>query len=496
MAKKIIILVFASLFVIWNAQGQTIYDALRMSTLQYGSTARAAGVGGGFSGLGADISVVSSNPAGLAEFRKSEFVFGINVLNGNADATLAGETENKTSSIFDIQTLGFISQNSPIASNWVTSNFAISFNRVANFGSEFSYTGNTNGSITERFQEQAEGFDINQLYEFEDGIAWEVGAIFGPDAYLTYGTDFDGIDAPVRKSQDVNSTGGMNELALSYAGNFKNKFSIGATVGFPLVSFTENKSYRESDPDDNFPFFNELRFNEYLETSGLGFNVKLGLLYKLSRSIRIGAAIHSPSWLFLTDDFTTDIEYTYIEAGSPVAAFEESAFPGNFRYRISTSMRAILSGSYLINTGGLKGFITGEVEFTDYGGSAFNLTADSNLPGDLLFEEELNREIENTFQPGVTLRVGSELVFNKLRVRGGVGLIGTPYQDASAGSISNSLHLGAGWRGDRIYIDIAGVRQDLSRPYTPFLLSNISREQNVRVDNENLLLVVTVGFKI
>lgn len=346
---------------------QSIYDALRYSTLQFGSTARAAGVGGGFSGLGADISVISSNPAGLAEFRKSEFVMGFNVLNNSSEGSLQnGNPDNNTSSIFDIQTLGFISHNAPIASKWVTSNFAISFNRIANFGSEFTYSGSTQGSITERFQEQANGFDINDLYEFEDGIAWEVGAIFGPDNNLTYGTDFDNIDTPVFKTQDVNSAGGMNELALSYAGNLKNKFSIGFTVGFPLVSYREDKSYRESDPNDDIPTFNDLVFNENLETSGLGFNVKMGILYKLSRSIRLGAAIHSPSWLFLTDDFTTDIEYSYQNNGVAEAAFEMSAFPGNFRYRLRSSARAILSGSYLINTSGLKGFITGEVEFADY----------------------------------------------------------------------------------------------------------------------------------
>lgn len=495
MIKNICSLILV-LFSMVSLNGQTIYEALRYSTLEFGSTARSAGVGGGFSGLGADVSVVSSNPAGLAEFRKSEFVFGVNILNNSADASLQNGTPvSNSASIFDIQTLGFISHNSPISSNWVTGNFAISFNRIANFGNEFTYSGNTVGSITERFQEQANGFTINELYEFEDGIAWEVGAIFGPDTYLTYGTDFDNINNPVRKTQTVNSSGGMNELALSYAGNLKNKFSIGFTVGFPLVSYREDKAYIESDPDDVIPVFNELRFNESLETSGLGFNIKMGILYKLSRKIRIGAAIHSPSWLFLTDDFYTDIEYGYIDNGVAIADFEESAFPGNFRYRLSTSMRALLSGSYLINTSGLKGFITGEVEFADYSGSSFNLTSDNSV-NEQSFQEELNSNISRSFQAGMTIRLGSELVFNKWRVRGGVGLIGTPYASSDVGSVSNTLHLGAGWRGDRIYLDIAGVRQDLNRPYTPFLLANVDREQQVSIENQNLLLLVTVGFKI
>ena len=44
-------------------------DALRYSNLHFGGTARYIGVSGAFGALGADISVLSVNPAGMARYK-------------------------------------------------------------------------------------------------------------------------------------------------------------------------------------------------------------------------------------------------------------------------------------------------------------------------------------------------------------------------------------------------------------------------------------------
>ncbi len=69
--KKVIIL-SALLGFVLVSQAQTFEDAVQFSrTLNWG-TARSAGMAGAFGALGGDLSTLSSNPAGIGVFRKSE----------------------------------------------------------------------------------------------------------------------------------------------------------------------------------------------------------------------------------------------------------------------------------------------------------------------------------------------------------------------------------------------------------------------------------------
>ena len=66
--KKIttFILAMAALSSIWNANGQTVGDALRFSDQNYYGTARSIAMGNAFTALGGDLGSVNINPAGSA----------------------------------------------------------------------------------------------------------------------------------------------------------------------------------------------------------------------------------------------------------------------------------------------------------------------------------------------------------------------------------------------------------------------------------------------
>ena len=57
------------------AFAQDSYDAARYATSDLNGTARYVGMGGALSALGGDISVMGTNPAGTAMFRKSDATF-------------------------------------------------------------------------------------------------------------------------------------------------------------------------------------------------------------------------------------------------------------------------------------------------------------------------------------------------------------------------------------------------------------------------------------
>lgn len=474
---------------------QTIAEGLRYADVNYGSTARALGIGGSFSGLGPDISVASSNPAGLAEFRKSEIVLGGFINNGVVDATLNGDRESLSSFPASLQSVGITFAYAPIARKWSSTNFTIGMNKVATFDERFTFRSVTSGTIIERFVERANGRGLDELDDFEAGPAFDAGAIFDFDGDFFYESDFLTFRESVFKTQSVETSGGINEIVASISGSRNNKFNIGLTVGIPFLSFNSNKTYIEDDQDGSIDFFDNLEFVETLITTGVGFNAKLGILYKLTPKVRLGGAIHSPTTFFLTDDFFNDFTYGFTEDGSSQSITEESP-QGNFKYRISTPWKALISGAYLLNFDKLKGFITAEAEYINYSAINFDLTAFSGFE-DPELEADLNSQVSRDFTSGLNLRIGSEIALKKYRFRAGVGLISPAYTTANTiGDLSNTFNLGLGYRGNKFYVDLAVENKTRTDRYSPYFLVDSASDQVVDIDKTLRRLLLTAGVKI
>ena len=71
--KKIVLSVMLTLAVIAGAFAQNDLDAFRFSQTNWEGTARFMGAGGAFGAIGGDFSSLSTNPAGIGVFKKTEF---------------------------------------------------------------------------------------------------------------------------------------------------------------------------------------------------------------------------------------------------------------------------------------------------------------------------------------------------------------------------------------------------------------------------------------
>jgi len=186
---------------------QTTADALRFSQFGIGGTARTIAIGGSIGALGADFSVISTNPAGLGTYRASEFTMTPSLFLSNVDANLNGggtgtSSEKKTN--FNFNNLGIVFGKTidRESSNWYTSNFSIGINRLTNFNENTSYTGATAGSYIDSFQESALGLFSEELNDFDNGLAWDVGAIYDIEDDGFYETDVElAPDARLQKMQ-------------------------------------------------------------------------------------------------------------------------------------------------------------------------------------------------------------------------------------------------------------------------------------------------------
>jgi len=490
--KNIIVLIFVTITVQLNAQ--TVSDALRYSNLEVGGTARTVGIGGAIGALGADYSVLSTNPAGLAAFRTNEFVFTPSVYNSTTTSTL--ETGNRNSpnseniARFHLQNIGIIlNYGKGRHSTWPVLNFGIGFNRLASFNQNFRYEGTSQGSIVERFTElaNADFFDQFEVIPAEDALA------IYTDANGDFTNDFEDLNTSpnylVDRTQTVNITGSYNEMVLSFGANLKEKLMFGATVGIPFISFDQSKVYTESELEgvDDVAFFDNLSFEDNVNTSGSGVNLKLGVIYRINQMFRLGVAYHTGSRITLTDNFSTQLDYSFTLDNSQPTNLSESSPDGTFEYRLFTPSRAIVSGAVLLKR---KGFISADVEYVDYSRARFDLG--DNIE-DMDFQIDLNNQIGNDLVSAINIRLGGEYAHKKYRFRAGYTINGTPYADDDI--TNNAYSLGVGLRKRKFYLDAAFKSTKIEEGFTPFLLADPEREQSVTNEARNSQILLTLGFK-
>ncbi len=499
--KRIALTAVGFLASIGFAFSQIASDAIRYSQLDLGGgTARTVAVGGAMGALGADFSTVSTNPAGLGAFRSDELIFSpafrVALTRSTLKSDASSPTSTESKSNFNVSNFGLVFNNNyrrdTARAGWRSANFAIGVNKLANFNSRGFYEGQSKGSLTDAFLEEARsvGNDTSALYPLGARLAAQTYALYfqGTD---TLKTDFEDYpDALVSRYQDTRTSGGVNEMTISMGGNFDDRLFLGATVGVPFYSYTEQKTYVETDPNEEVEYFDGLQFDEFLSTSGVGVNLKLGAIYRMSQNVRLGAAFHTPTVAGLTDNFNSTFNYRYTDASGPNEN-EAAGAAEPFAYRVTTPWRAIFSGAFLVNR---RGFVSADVEIVDHSRSKFDLTKNVNTPENRDYERDLNTQVASDFQQTVNIRLGAEALMDRHRFRGGLQLLGTPFLGAEKERLAPRFSLGWGYRGDHAYIDLAWRHQTASANFQPYAVA-FHPKQSVSAKQSTSDVVMTVGFK-
>ena len=471
---------------------QTAGDVLRYSYLQPGGTARFLGSGGAFGALGAEFGSLSQNPAGIALFRSNELVVTPSLRFSNVDATLPGNTSvNEHKSSFAFDNFGLLFNTTPGSKHWKTFNFGIGLNRQNNYNASIYYDGKANGSIMNGLFKDAQytlnnGGTTDDLYPFDTKLAYDAGAIF-PDAdgVLTY--DFAGNEnANVYRSHAVNTYGKMNEMVLSFGGNYDEKLMVGATIGVPFVKYRIEGEYIEQDKDQVVDAFDKLTYTEYLRTEGVGVNMKLGVIYKVNQAFRVGATIHTPTAMSLTDTYTNTFAYQYTVNGASYGGDPISPdVDGISDYKLVTPWRASASAAAVIKK---IGFLSADVEVVDYSFNRYNLTANVASQENEAAERAVNREIQQAYKQTVNVRLGGELALNTFRLRGGLNLLGKPEQGQTG--FNTAVSAGAGVRGESFYLDLGWRHYVGKGSVQPYADAPAATTSNVTND-----ILLTLGFK-
>lgn len=444
MKKKIFVLgLFLS--ITCGAFAQNYTDALRYSNINYYGTARFMALSGAYGAVGADLSTLSQNPAGMGLYRRSEFTVTPSVVFNKTESEFLGNKTDKRAPYFNLNSIGYVHTiifRDP-KSKLKTLQFGIGVNKLADFNNKIYLTGfNDKSSFLTPYVNQANAANkpAEKLNDFTDGLAYDVNLL-----YKDKNTNLWAIDMPngqVQQTKYVETTGGLNETVLSAAANIQDKFYVGLTVGLPEIDYTYSSKYIEEDIKNINSNFNSFIRNEYLETKGYGVNAKIGLIYKPVDELRLGLAFHTPTYFYSMKD------YYWADMTSHVTFDKKDYFKqspeSRYEYTLTTPMRLIASATYLIQQ---KGLISADYEFVDYSTARFDAS-------DYNFQRE-NDDIKGEFKAGHNFRIGAEWNYDIFAFRGGYRFSSTPYKNGEDLGIVHGISVGAGIHMPNYFIDLS-----------------------------------------
>lgn len=483
----------------YQASSQTMADAYRLSNLRINGTARASAMGNAFGALGGDFTSLSINPAGIGIYRSNEFVLTPVVKSNDSEFNLNGTSFSDSKLQIRANNIGFVgvvNSNNPNAGA-VSFNYGLGYNNVLDFNQ--NYYGNNNNS-TVSFLDNITGYAnserltnsyLNQkigAIEFRDWptkLAWDTYLI--DPALDSNGKEIDQSyvsklykDETVDQRKSYTQTGGINEFVLSGGVNINHRLYLGATFGVQDVNLNQLSEYHETFGDNSYTF------GEDYSLKGTGYNFKFGAIFKPVNSLRLGLAVHTPTYYVLTEDKEIYMNSALVENYNANGL-------NIYEYNFLSPWKAILSGAIVFNK---RGLISVDAEYLDYSNMSFRKNTGSSQE-----LNDVNTQMKNEFDQAFNIRVGGELkITPQFSLRGGYeyypntqkqNVNGSDYVQPIALDNSTVLGFGLGYASNGFYTDLA-----FRNTKDKFLLNEVQPNfQNIDLTNSNNKLMLTIGFK-
>jgi hypothetical protein len=498
------------------ADAQIPEDAIKYSWFTQNGTARNIAIGGAMGSLGGDMTATFINPAGIGFYKTNEATLSLGLaMNKNNVSYLKTNTLDNRN-VFGLGTSGVVFARPQFSDNKNTSAISIAFTQTANLNNIVHYKGlNNYSSFSEQFVEEF----LRSRQSIDDALNTRSTMPYtAAPALYTYLIDTVRVgtslvvkaapeyilDAGQALQQEMTKTtkGGIYELGISYAGNDNEEWLWGASIGIPIINFESNTLFKENDTSKNTSnHFKSFEYNDNYTTKGIGFNGKFGLIFRPKEYIRVGLAIHTPSYISLVDSRQSNLK-TSLE--NPVGNFETSSDiftngkRGEAKYRQNMPWKVILSGSYVFreveDVKKQRGFITADVEYVRHNGSKFNSDAEQPTEDEKVYYKQLNSIVKDIYKGNINARIGGEIKFNTIMARLGFGYYGNPYKDAPVKSSKMVLSSGLGYRNKGFFVDLTyayNIYKDFDVPY---------RLQNTEtlyagLDQKSGNVIATVGVK-
>ncbi|MCF2582093.1 hypothetical protein I6E24_08840 [Bacteroides caecigallinarum] len=430
---------------------QTQYDAARIANTELNGTARFVGMGGAMGALGADISVIGINPAGIALFRShnvsTSFGFNKNMTSSTFNGTKVSDSRTKAS----YDQVGFVYSNKiGNKTNLRYLNFGFNYHKAANFNRQFSSKGALNGSsLSWQMADMMLGAGYGSQESYDDVLDAEnpytseyfygtpfLGMMGARTGLVDGFTDKDGFNM-LGWNGDMGEyysreEGGINQYDFNMSFNVKDRYYFGVTLGVYDVNYNRYSSYSETLLDDNGADNGNFTLNNWFSTNGTGYDLKFGFIARPFEysPFRVGFAIHTPVWYMLTDRYTATLDTDVLAMPEPytenLSQYLNPDYVWDYRMRtpwkFNVNMGTTFSGVLAVGA---------EYEYSDYSYISYKDYNGYDLSSSNVATDKYLKGVH-------TLKLGMEAMLTpSFSFRAGYNYVTSAFKDGSARYIPN-----------------------------------------------------------
>lgn len=497
--KKYVIMITCVLTAL-TASAQETYENARLMETDLNGTARYVGMGGAMDALGADISTISTNPAGIGLFRHSTVSTSFGLVSQEDAQNF--RTGSKTNASFD--QIGFVWSNRTSKTSFF--NFAFNFHKSQNFDYILSAAGQLDGNSSQNglSHVKAIGQTVDgvstYLYDKRDamGTAWWTNQLDNL-YYNTFIMDENGENPGWNAASDFlmnrANTGYIGEYDINLSGNINNRVYLGLTVGIHDVHYKGVSEYTEhllgNDDDGNVVPVGPVTIDDERTITGTGVDVKAGIIFRPVESspFRIGLSIATPTFYKLKSQSATRLLN-----GTPY----QGPYPGyvaksSYEFKLNTPWKFGLSLGHTIDQFVALG---AGIEYADYGSIDSREITDEyydyyydTTTTESESDVEMNRHTSETLKGVVQLKLGAEVKVDKnFAVRFGYNYASPMYKESGSKDFdidsygtncasatdftnwkaTNRLTCGIGYRYNNFSVDLAYQYSVRKGTFSPF----------------------------
>ena len=413
-----------------HAHAQETYENTKLIDNDLNGTARYVGMGGAMEALGADISVINSNPAGIGLFRRSSGSVSFGLV--SQDGASSFKYGNKTNASFD--QAGFVYSLRDGRRTFI--NFGFNYHKSKNFDYILNAASGLNGASQHKLSYMKALANENNLDKTSSGwrgkfaYTSQLDNLYYNTLMMTSSDGFFYNDAS-RYEFGRAETGYIGEYNFNFSANVNDRVYLGITIGIHDVHYTGHSLYSEALVNLNNQTAGDITVNDERRITGTGYNASFGIIFRPvdASPFRIGLSVTTPTWYDLkTSNYTYLINNTKADGGGKLQGDYPNYTTGeSYEFKLFTPWKF---GVSLGHTVGNYLALGASYEYADYSrlDTRVNDGYDVDYWGDVYehssSDEPMNRHTRETLKAVSTLKIGAEAkVMPNLAVRAGYNYV-------------------------------------------------------------------------
>lgn len=328
--------------ILFNRDIISASSLLSLSQRESVGTARSMGMGGAFTSLGGDMASFGYNPAGFGMYQRNEISATVGLGIAQAQNVNAYNYGSNNSVRVALNNIGASLKVYEGSGKLTAINFAVGYNKTADYNYDISYVGPTTvSSLADAFSDiaNANGLLINSNNKITDSKGYADydmnpyfwGTVMGYKAGLInkgangWYPDEIANGAQMSHYTSLHSRGSAGEFSFAFGFNFSNVFYIGASLDIQSIQRKQTIFYNEyidyaagSRPNAaDYPYqLRNFEFGQTMKVDGSGVGAKLGIVIRPVEALRIGLAVHTPTYYSLAYSYSASLSSVALSAGN------------------------------------------------------------------------------------------------------------------------------------------------------------------------------------